>query len=105
LMTLVEQFRRAVDEGVSISELSVLGRYQQLHRQDWQQTVQFSDSLIRIFGQPLAPVAAARDAGLVGLDLLPGAKRWFARKAMGTGGRKPLVGSGVSSFEAEKHDR
>ncbi len=108
LMTLVEQFRRAVDEGISIGELSVLGgRYQQLHRQDWQQTVQFSDSLIRIFGQPLAPVAAARDAGLVGgLDLLPGgAKRWFARKAMGTGGRKPLVGSGVSSFEAEKHDR
>ncbi len=105
LMTLVEQFRRAVDEGISIGELSVLGRYQRLHRQDWQQTVQFSDSLIRIFGQPLAPVAAARDAGLVGLDLLPGAKRWFGRKAMGTGGRKPLVGSGVSSFEAEKHDR
>ena len=105
LMTLVEQFRRAVDDGVPLGDLSVLGRYQQLHRQDWQHTVQFSDSLIRIFGQPLAPIAAARDAGLVGLDLLPGAKRWFARKAMGTGGRKPLVGSGVSSFEAEKHDR
>ncbi|WP_303291123.1 2-octaprenyl-6-methoxyphenyl hydroxylase [Marinobacter sp. SS5-14b] len=93
LMTLVEQFRRAVDEGKSIGELSVLGEYQRLHRQDWQHTVQFSDSLIRVFGQSLAPIAFARDTGLVGLDLLPGAKRWFARKAMGTGGRKPVIAS------------
>ena len=68
-MTLVEQFRRAVDEGISIGELSVLGRYQQLHRQDWQQTVQFSDSLIRIFGQPLAPVAAARNRPSARIDI------------------------------------
>ncbi|MBW0147593.1 2-octaprenyl-6-methoxyphenyl hydroxylase [Marinobacter arenosus] len=91
LMTLVEQFRQAVEQGVSLGDLQVLGRYQRLHRQDWQQTVQFSDSLIRIFGQSPAPVAAARDAGLVGLDLLPGAKRWFARKAMGMGGRRAVI--------------
>lgn len=91
LMTLVEQFRLAVDRGLSLGDLQVLGRYQQLHRQDWQQTVQFSDSLIRIFGQSPKPVAAARDAGLVGLDLLPGAKRWFARKAMGMGGRRAVI--------------
>lgn len=105
LMTLVEQFRRAVDEGISIGDLTVLSRYQQLHQQDWQQTVQFSDSLIRVFGQSLAPVAVARDAGLVGLDLMPGVKRWFTRKAMGTGGRRPLVGSWASSLRAEEHDR
>lgn len=104
LMTLVEQFRRAVDEGLPIGDLAVLGRYQQLHREDWQQTVQFSDSLIRIFGQPLSPVAAARDVGLVGLDLMPGAKRWFARKAMGTGGRKPQVPSQALLAKAGEHD-
>ena len=91
LMTLVEQFRLAVDSGTAIGALSVLGEYQRLHRQDWRQTVQFSDSLIRLFGQPLAPVALARDAGLMGLDMVPGAKRWFARKAMGTGGRRPVL--------------
>ncbi|MCK5865312.1 MAG: 2-octaprenyl-6-methoxyphenyl hydroxylase, partial [Marinobacter adhaerens] len=45
----------------------------------------------RLFGHSMLPVAAARDAGLVGLDLLPGAKRWFARKAMGLGGRRAVI--------------
>lgn len=100
LMTLVEQMRRGVDGGVSIGDLSVLGEYHRLHRKDWQQTVQFSDSLIRLFGQPLAPVALARDVGLIGLDVLPGAKRWFARKAMGTGGRKPVLSMSGKAREA-----
>lgn len=91
LMTLVEQFRLATEQGLSLGDARVLRHYQQHHRQDWQQTVQFSDSLIRLFGPDLAPVAAARDAGLVGLDLLPGAKRWFARKAMGLGGRRAVI--------------
>ncbi|MGF2734141.1 2-octaprenyl-6-methoxyphenyl hydroxylase [Marinobacter sp. DUT-1] len=106
LMTLVEQFRQAVDEGRSIGELSVLGEYQRRHRRDWLQTVQFSDSLIRIFGQSLLPVATARDAGLVGLDLMPGAKRWFARKAMGIGGRRAVVPSvSTAASEDARHDR
>lgn len=106
LMTLVEQFRRAVDEGKSIGDLSVLAAYQQRHRRDWQQTVRFSDSLIRVFGQSLPPLTAARDAGLVGLDLVPGAKRWFARKAMGIGGRRPVVPVANSDDGGElSHDR
>ncbi len=91
LMTLVEQFRLAEEHGRSIGDLEVLKRYQALHREDWQQTVRFSDSLVRLFGHSMLPVAAARDAGLVGLDLLPGAKRWFARKAMGLGGRRAVI--------------
>lgn len=103
LITLVEQFRRAVTEGTGLGELSILGEYQRLHRQDWQQTVQFSDSLIRVFGQSLPPLAAARDTGLVGLDLVPVAKRWFARKAMGTGGRRPVISSVDSRKEPAGH--
>ncbi|MEC7816833.1 MAG: 2-octaprenyl-6-methoxyphenyl hydroxylase [Pseudomonadota bacterium] len=90
LMTLVAQFRRAVDKGQSLGDLSVLKAYQDQHRDDRARTVQFSDSLIRVFGERSLPFAAARDAGLVGLDLLPVAKRWFARQAMGTGGRVPV---------------
>lgn len=97
LMTLAEQFRLAVEQGRSPGDFQILRRYHELHRPDWQQTVQFSDSLIRIFGHSLAPVAAARDAGLMGLDLLPGAKRLFARKAMGRGGRRAVIhGPGLS---------
>jgi 2-octaprenyl-6-methoxyphenol hydroxylase len=91
LMALVEQFRLAVPEGLSPGSLTVLSRYQARHRQDWKQTVQFSDSLIEIFGQSMPAVAAARDIGLTGMDLLPGAKRWFGRRAMGLGGRRPDI--------------
>ncbi|WP_297790611.1 2-octaprenyl-6-methoxyphenyl hydroxylase [uncultured Marinobacter sp.] len=105
LMTLVEQFRLAAAQGTPIGDLAVLKRYQALHHRDWQQTVQFSDSLIRIFGQSMPPLAAARDAGLVGLDLLPGAKRWFARKAMGVGGRRAVIGHPASvNKESSNHE-
>lgn len=105
LMTLVEQFRLAQEQGQSIGELDVLNRYQRAHRQDWQQTVRFSDSLVRLFGQSTMPVTAVRDAGLVGLDLLPGAKRWFARRAMGLGGRRAAIGRpGNLSRGAQGHE-
>ncbi|MBS8240268.1 2-octaprenyl-6-methoxyphenyl hydroxylase [Marinobacter lipolyticus] len=104
LMTLVEQFRLAVAQGVSIGDLQVLAGYHTLHRQDWQQTVQFSDSLIRLFGPSVTPLAVARDAGLVGLDLLPGAKRWFARKAMGLGGRRAMIDHPVGANRERMND-
>lgn len=85
LMALVEQFQSAVAEGTSLGDLSVLQAYQRSHRADWHQTVQFSDSLIRLFGARSPWITAARDLGLVGLDVLPGARRWFARQAMGLG--------------------
>jgi 2-octaprenyl-6-methoxyphenol hydroxylase len=97
LMTLVEQFRLAAEQGRSPGDFQILRSYHELHRPDWQQTVQFSDSLIRIFGHSLAPVAAARDAGLMGLDLFPGAKRLFARTAMGTGGRRAVINGPAAS--------
>jgi 2-octaprenyl-6-methoxyphenol hydroxylase len=100
LMALVEQFQQATSEGQSLGSLAVLNRFQARHRQDWKQTVQFSDSLIGIFGQSAPMVTAARDIGLTGLDLLPGAKHWFGRKAMGLGGRRPdisPVGGSVGS--------
>jgi 2-octaprenyl-6-methoxyphenol hydroxylase len=96
LMALVEQFRVAVAEGQSPGSLAVLNRYQARHRQDWKQTVQFSDSLIEIFGQSMPAVAAARDIGLTSMDLLPGAKRWFGRRAMGLGGRRPDISPSVN---------
>ncbi len=85
LMTLVEQFQSAAARGVPLGDLAVLQAYQQIHRADWHRTVQVSDSLIRLFGARSPWVAAARDLGLVGLAMLPGARRWFARQAMGLG--------------------
>jgi len=57
-----------------------------------------------VFGQSLPPLALARDAGLMGLDLVPAAKRWFARKAMGTGGRKAAITSVKADQEAVRNE-
>lgn len=105
LMALVEQFRLATERQQALGSLPVLKGYQNRHRQDWQQTVRFSDSLIQLFGTDLPLVTTARDAGLMGLDLLPGAKRWFARQAMGLGGRRAEIRSpGTTSTEPSSHE-
>lgn len=103
LMALVEQFRVAVEQQQPLGSLGVLNAYQARHRGDWQQTVRFSDSLIQLFGNHLPLVATARDAGLTGLDLLPGAKRWFARQAMGLGGRRAELSMPDNAFP-ERND-
>lgn len=91
LMALVEQFRLATEQGIGLGELRLLRNYQDNHRSDWQQTVRFSDTLIQLFGHRLPAIAMARDIGLTGLGLVPGAKHWFGRKAMGMGARRALI--------------
>jgi 2-octaprenyl-6-methoxyphenol hydroxylase len=83
LMALVDAFRFASDNQRSPGDMTVLSRYRQQHAPDRQQTIGFSDSLVRLFGDQYPVVGTARNAGLAGLDILPGAKYWFARRAMG----------------------
>ena len=70
-----------------LGELACLQGYLDRQRLDQQLTVGFSDQVTKLFtsGQPL--LVAGRNLGLLGLDLLPPAKRWFARQAMGLGPR------------------
>ena len=70
-----------------LGELACLQGYLDRQRLDQQMTVGFSDQVTKLFttGQPL--LVAGRNLGLLGLDLLPPAKRWFARQAMGLGPR------------------
>lgn len=70
-----------------LGDLNTLQRYVDSQLLDQQLTVGFSDKVTRLFstGQPL--LVAGRSLGLIGLDLLPPAKRWFARQAMGLGVR------------------
>ncbi|MET0124102.1 MAG: FAD-dependent monooxygenase, partial [Pseudomonas caspiana] len=68
-------------------DLPTLQLYREQQRVDQQLTVGFSDQVTRLFGSNEPLVAAGRNIGLLGLDLLPPAKRWFARQAMGLGTR------------------
>ncbi|MGB4075990.1 2-octaprenyl-6-methoxyphenyl hydroxylase [Pseudomonas sp.] len=76
-----------LESAAPLGDLATLQLYLSRQQLDQQLTVGFSDQVTRLFstGQPL--LAAGRNLGLLGLDLLPPAKRWFARQAMGLGTR------------------
>lgn len=76
----------------SPGELAPLRAYVAAQQRDQQWTVGFSDQVTRLFSQPGRWVAQGRNLGLLGLDLLPPARHWFARQAMGLG-----TGSGPGS--------
>lgn len=73
----------------------VLERYAAWRRDDRRQVIAFTDGLVRLFGNPLPPLRAARGAGLLLFDLLPPAKDAFARATMGLAGRLPRLARGV----------
>ena len=73
----------------TLGDLATLQSYHQRQWLDQRLTVGFSDQLTRLFGDSGPMIVAGRNAGLMGLDLLPPAKNWFARQAMGLGVRAP----------------
>lgn len=68
-------------------DFATLQAYRECQRLDQLLTVGFSDQVTRLFGSVQPLVGTGRNLGLLGLDLLPPAKRWFARQAMGLGTR------------------
>ncbi|WP_416638521.1 2-octaprenyl-6-methoxyphenyl hydroxylase [Pseudomonas sp. OHS18] len=70
-----------------LGDLATLQRYAGIQAGDQARTVAFSDQVTRLFSTDQPLLAAGRNLGLLGLELLPPAKRWFARQAMGMGTR------------------
>ncbi len=68
-------------------DLATLRGYVERQQLDQELTVGFSDRVTRLFSNARPLPALARNLGLLGLDLLPPAKHWFARQAMGLGAR------------------
>jgi 2-octaprenyl-6-methoxyphenol hydroxylase len=71
----------------AFGDLATLQRYQHAQRADQAWTLAFSDRLTRLFSNNQPLLAGARGLGLLGLELLAPAKRWFTRQAMGLGTR------------------
>ncbi|KGU83777.1 2-octaprenyl-6-methoxyphenyl hydroxylase [Pseudomonas mediterranea] len=76
-----------LDSESAPGDFAVLQAYRERQRMDQALTVGFSDQVTRLFSSRLPLVSVARNLGLLGLDALPPAKRWFARQAMGLGTR------------------
>lgn len=72
---------------------SVLNQYREWRALDQRKVAAFTHGLVRCFGLPgLGPV---RGLGLLGFDLLPGAKALLARHTMGMAGRLPRLARGL----------
>ncbi|MDX1434176.1 MAG: 2-octaprenyl-6-methoxyphenyl hydroxylase [Gammaproteobacteria bacterium] len=73
-----------------------LERYAAARRDDHRRVRRATDALVRLFGNDWIPVAAVRDLGLLGLDLLPPLKRRFTRAATGLAGRASRLERGLA---------
>lgn len=60
----------------------LLARYASRRRLDRAATVGFTDSLVRLFSNDIAPLRHLRGAGLLALDLFPPARSFLARRMM-----------------------
>lgn len=61
-------------------EAALLARYAAARRLDRRGAIGFTDGVVRLFGMQGALASHARGAGLLALDLLPAARRFFARR-------------------------
>jgi 2-octaprenyl-6-methoxyphenol hydroxylase len=92
---LAEVVTDARRSGADIGSAVVLEQYAHWRQSDQNRAVAFTDGMVRIFTNPLAPVAWLRNAGMLALDLCPPAKRWFGRMTMGRSGRLPRLARGL----------
>lgn len=88
---VLEQVKTEGDAG---SE-PALSRYAARRAADTRFTRYLTHGLVRLFEPDIAPLAHARGLGLMALDILPGAKRAFARRAMGLNGPVPRLVRGL----------
>ena len=92
---LAELTASACTDGRAPGDKSLIDDYIEWRKPDHTNVMAFTDSLIRVFSNPLAPVKAARALGLIGLDLMPLAKDELAKRTMGLHGRLPRLARGL----------
>jgi 2-octaprenyl-6-methoxyphenol hydroxylase len=78
---------------------ALLETYARERAPDREAVIRFTDSLVRGFGLPLAPLRRARGRGLLLFDLLRPVKHEFARRTMGLAGRQPRLVRGLPLSE------
>jgi len=92
---LADVLATACSEGQDPGDAAVIDAYLEWRRDDHQRVIGMTDSLVRLFTNPLGPVKAARALGLLGLDLFAPVKEEFARRSMGLHGRLPRLARGL----------
>lgn len=82
VIVLAEMVQKQNEIG-DIGATEFLKRYAKLRQSDQSRTIQFTDSVVRLFSNEWLALAAVRNVGLALLDVLPFAKTVLSRHAMG----------------------
>jgi 2-octaprenyl-6-methoxyphenol hydroxylase len=88
---LAEQLLKASEEEKDLGDETVLRRYSDLREKDHKAVIEATDGLVRLFSSDFAPLALARNVGLVAMDHIPATKSAISRFAMGLSGRMPRL--------------
>ena len=95
IAALAEVIADSLAAGGDAGDAAALARYAAWRAGDQRKMSVLSDGLARVFANPLATVGVVRSLGLLAFDLLPPAKRAFAKEMMGLGGRLPRLARGL----------
>lgn len=96
---LADVLAAACNNKEDIGTLPVLQRYAEWRTWDHRRVIGLTDGLARLFSNPLLPVAAVRNVGLLALDLLPPLKKMLTRQTMGLAGKLPRLARGLPLVE------
>ncbi|SEP15800.1 2-octaprenyl-6-methoxyphenyl hydroxylase [Aquisalimonas asiatica] len=93
---LAERLHGAGRRGEDPGAPALLQGYADARESDHRRVTAMTDGLVRLFSNRLPGLRLARNLGLVGMELLPGARDGLVRQAMGRGSRLPRLARGLS---------
>lgn len=97
--TLAEVIVDATLDNADPGSKTALMRYEQARKADQTRVSEFTNGLVRLFGAGLPGLGSARSLGMLGLDLVPGAKRFLARRTMGADDASSRLARGLPLTE------
>ncbi len=103
IAVLADVLANAVAKQRDIGNEAVMKQYADWRNWDHRKVIGFTDTLARLFSNPLPPVALARNIGLLGLDVVPPLKRMVTRQTMGMAGKLPRLAMGLPLVKGEQH--
>ncbi|MCK5188571.1 MAG: FAD-dependent monooxygenase, partial [Methylococcales bacterium] len=93
VMQLAEMIIQQQQNNADVGDSKFLNQYAESRQKDHDQTIGFTDKVVKIFSTDWLPMAAARSISLAVMDHIPFAKGMLAKHAMGLSGRLPRVGN------------
>lgn len=93
---LADVLATSAAQGTDPGSAETLDGYLRWRGRDQTTVATVTDTLARVFANPWGPLTLARGAGMLGLDLLPPARTFVARRFMGIGGKLPPLARGLS---------